>query len=353
LSPKSDPVALSELTTIRVGGKPRSLIRAETAAELYQAARDLDAGDRPWLLLGGGSNTVIADDFSDHEVLLVSNRGIEVESRADKRVRVRVQAGENWDEFVAWAVAQGYAGIEAMSGIPGSVGATPVQNVGAYGQEVAETITRAEFLDLESDELKILSGAEFEFSYRDSALKRGRRGVIGWVEFELQRLDGLSVPMASGQITNHLGLPYGSQLPLTQVRDTVIELRSGKGMVVREDDPDSVSCGSFFTNPIVSYEKSVMFPSDMLRWEMRDGTHNQKLSAGWLIEHSGVEKGFALPGSRAAISSKHALAITNRGGASATEILELARYVQMRVHDRWGVALVAEPNLIGFGDAGL
>jgi UDP-N-acetylmuramate dehydrogenase len=353
LSPKSNPVPLSELTTMRVGGTPHSLIRAETAAELYQAARELEAGDSPWLLLGGGSNTVIADDIADHDVLLAANRGIEVEELPDNRVLVRVQAGEDWDEFVAWTVTQGYAGIEAMSGIPGSVGATPVQNVGAYGQEVAETITRAEFLDLETDELSIVPAAEFEFSYRDSALKRGRRGVIGWVEFELQQLGGLSVPMASGQITNHVGAPYGSQLPLSQVRDTVIELRSGKGMVVRDDDPDSVSCGSFFTNPIVSYEKSVMFPSDMLRWEMRDGTDNQKLSAGWLIENSGIERGFALPGSRAAISSKHALAITNRGGASATEILELARYVQMRVHDRWGVALVAEPNLIGFGNAGL
>lgn len=341
---------------MRVGGVPARMFEATSAAELYELVKQYETDDAPLLLLAGGSNTVVADDLADWNVVLVANRGIEViarETDADgvERVRVRVQAGENWDDFVRWAIAENLAGIEAMSGIPGSVGATPVQNVGAYGQEVAETIVAAEVLNLENHEIEIWPNQRFEFAYRDSALKRGVRAVIGWVEFELRALGGLSAPMASGQITNHIGAAYGSQLPLSQVRDVVLELRSSKGMVVRSDDPDSVSCGSFFTNPVVPYQLSVSFPGEMLKWEMRDGTDNVKLSAGWLIENAGIEKGFALPGSNAAVSSKHALAITNRGGASANEILELARFIQSRVQDRWGIALVPEPNLIGFGEA--
>jgi len=171
--------------------------------------------------------------------------------------------------------------------------------------------------------------------------------VIGWVEFKLQKLGGLSVPMASGQITNHLGEPYGSQLPLKTVRDTVIELRSSKGMVVSKSDPSSVSCGSFFTNPVVSRMAAMDFPEDMQKWSMDEG-ERFKLSAGWLIENAGIPKGYSLPGSKAKISDKHALAITNAGGATATEIVELARYIQERVAARWGINLIPEPNLIGF-----
>jgi UDP-N-acetylmuramate dehydrogenase len=297
--------------------------------------------------LAGGSNTVFADDLSELNVLLVANKGIEIVDENDTRALVRVQAGEDWDEFVAWAVNKGFAGLEAMSGIPGSVGATPVQNVGGYGQEVSDVITQIEFLDRETHEVEIKPASFFEFSYRNSALKAGLGGIIGWIEFELPKYAGLSAVMKSGQITNHLGEAYGSQLPLQLVRDTVLELRSSKGMVVKPEDPDSVSCGSFFTNPVVSYNKSLEFPEDMQRWSMPD-SDDIKLSAGWLIENSGLSKGYALPLSKAALSSKHALAITNRGGASAKEILELARYIQERVAARWGINLVPEPNLIGF-----
>lgn len=342
-----DPVALATLTTMQVGGVPKTLNRCESAAELYEAARKAWLSDEPFHILAGGSNTVFADDVSDLNVILVANRGIEIVSETDSEVVVRVQAGENWDEFVAWAIERDYAGIEAMSGIPGSVGATPVQNVGAYGQEVSETITQIEFLDAQTHAVSIQPAEFFEFSYRDSALKRGLSGVIGWVEFRLQKLGGLSVPMASGQITNHVGAPYGSQLPLQQVRDTVIELRSSKGMVVRPDDPNSVSCGSFFTNPVLSSSKLVNFPADVQYWNMPDG-ESVKLSAGWLIENAGIQKGYRLPGSRAAISGKHALAITNTGSATSAEIVELARLVQERVAARWGLNLAPEPNLIGF-----
>ena len=341
------PVPLAQLTTMRVGGVPKSLNRSESAQELYEAVRASWDSTERFHVLAGGSNTVFADDLSELNIIQVANRGIEVLSEDDHHVTLRVQAGEDWDQFVAWCVERGYAGIEAMSGIPGSVGATPVQNVGAYGQEVSQVITQAEFLDSDSGELAVQPASYFEFSYRDSALKRGKKGVIGWVEFKLQKLGGLSVPMASGQITNHVGAEYGWQLPLAKVREVVLELRGSKGMVVSESDPNSVSCGSFFTNPVVSSVKALEFPEDMQKWRM-DDQESVKLSAGWLIENAGIPKGYSLPGSKAAVSSKHALAIINTGGATSAEIAELARFIQERVSSRWGMTLVPEPNLIGF-----
>lgn len=338
---------LAELTTMKVGGQPKQLVSCSNTQQLYDKTLEFWASEEPFQILAGGSNIVFADEVSDLNVLLVANRGIEIVSENEDCILVQVQAGHSWDEFVEWAVTNDYAGIEAMSGIPGSTGATPVQNVGGYGQEVSEVITQVEFLDQETGEVEIKPASFFQFSYRDSALKHGLNGVIGWVEFKLQKLGGLSVPMASGQITQHVGAEYGSQLPLRQVRDTVLELRTSKGMVVKVDDPDSVSCGSFFTNPLVGIAKLAEFPEDLQHWKMPDGTH-VKLSAGWLIENAGFPKGYAIPGSKAAISNKHALAITNRGGATSREILELARLIQERVAARWGINLIPEPNLIGF-----
>jgi UDP-N-acetylmuramate dehydrogenase len=331
---------------MKVGGVPKTLTTCESAEQLYTAVIEASNSGEVFQILAGGSNTVFADDVSNLNVILVANRGIEILQETESEVSIRVQAGEDWDEFVSWCIESQYSGIEAMSGIPGSVGATPVQNVGAYGQEVSQIITAAEFLDLGTGKVELKPASFFEFSYRDSALKHGLEGAIGFVDFRLQKLGGLSVPMASGQITNHLGAKYGSQLPLKVVRKTVLELRTSKGMVVREDDLNSVSCGSFFTNPVVSHAKSLEFPSEMQKWEMENG--DIKLSAAWLIEGAGIEKGFALPYSKAAISKKHALAITNTGGATSKEILELARYVQERVAARWGINLIPEPNLIGF-----
>ena len=338
--------ALANYTTIKVGGVPASMNVCETAQELYEAAIEAWLSDEEFHVLAGGSNTVFADDLRDLNIIFVANKGIEVVSETETEALIRVQAGEWWDDFVAWCVSRGYAGVEAMSGIPGSTGATPVQNVGGYGQEVSQVITQVEFLDKATHLVEIKPASFFEFNYRDSALKHELQGVIGWVEFRLQKLGGMSVPMASGQITNHLGEPYGSQLPLQVVRDTVLELRSSKGMVVKPEDFDSVSCGSFFTNPVVSYNKALEYPEDMQRWEMESG--DVKLSAGWLIEQAGFPKGYSLPGSNAGISTKHALAIINKGGASGTQILELARLIQERVAARWGINLVPEPNLIGF-----
>ena len=341
---------LSELTTMRVGGTPAEIYVAKTRDDLVEHTLNIWRSGEDWLLLGGGSNVVIADDVSDLHVIKVENMGIEpVRNKDDSRVVVRVQAGEDWDGFVNHTVKAGLAGIEAMSGIPGTVGAAPVQNIGAYGQELSDCLVRLEFVDYETQEVAILEAKDLQFGYRDSAIKRGRPGLITWVEFELQKLDGLSRPLYSTQIAADLGVEMGAQVPLKDVRDSVLKLRARKGMLLDPNDADSVSCGSFFTNPIVSDRVARTLPEDAPKYESEeDDGLTVKLSAAWLIENAGIEKGFRIAGSKAAISSKHTLAITNTGGATATEILQLADYVQMRVSNKYAINLVPEPNLIGF-----
>jgi UDP-N-acetylmuramate dehydrogenase len=341
---------LSELTTMRVGGTPAEIYVAKTRDDLVEHTLNVWRSGEDWLLLGGGSNVVIADDVSDLHVIKVENMGIEpVRNKDDSRVVVRVQAGEDWDGFVNHTVKAGLAGIEAMSGIPGTVGAAPVQNIGAYGQELSDCLVRLEFVDYETQEIAILEAKDLQFGYRDSAIKRGRPGLITWVEFELQKLDGLSRPLYSTQIAADLGVAMGAQVPLKDVRDSVLKLRARKGMLLDPKDADSVSCGSFFTNPIVTDRVARTLPEDAPKYESEeDDGLTVKLSAAWLIENAGIEKGFRIAGSNAAISSKHTLAITNTGGATATEILQLAEYVQMRVSNKYAINLVPEPNLIGF-----
>lgn len=339
---------LADLTTIRVGGSPKEIHSCTSREDLLTTAARVWHSGQDWLLLGGGSNLVIADEVSDLEVIRVLTKGIEKTKLENKQIW-RIQAGEDWDELVRQSVSEGLAGIEAMSGIPGSVGASPVQNIGAYGQELSDVLLRLEFLDYQSGELSILEPRDLGFGYRDSSIKRGRAGVITWVELELLDLEGLSRPLYSSQIAADLGSEMGAQLKVEDVRNSVLKLRRQKGMVLDPADPDSVSCGSFFTNPIVSDSFARTLPLEAPRWESaEDDGLTVKLSAAWLIEQAGIGKGFSLPGSRAAISSKHALAITNRGGASADEIAELARYIQERVAAKFGINLVPEPNLIGF-----
>jgi UDP-N-acetylmuramate dehydrogenase len=342
--------SLSELTTMRVGGIPAEIYVAKTRDDLVEHTLNVWRSGEDWLVLGGGSNVVIADDVSDLHVIKVENMGIEpVRNKDESRVVVRVQAGEDWDGFVNHTVKAGLAGIEAMSGIPGTVGAAPVQNIGAYGQELSDCLLRLEFVDYETQEVAILEARDLQFGYRDSAIKRGRPGLITWVEFELQKLDGLSRPLYSTQIAADLGVAMGAQVPLKDVRDSVLKLRARKGMLLDPNDADSVSCGSFFTNPIVTDRVARTLPEDAPKYESEeDDGLTVKLSAAWLIENAGIEKGFRIAGSKAAISSKHTLAITNTGGATATEILQLAEYVQMRVSNKYAINLVPEPNLIGF-----
>jgi UDP-N-acetylmuramate dehydrogenase len=398
-------LSLSELTTMRVGGPAARVVSPETPELLVEAVRDVWASGDEVLIIGGGSNLVVADEGFDGVVVRVVTRGITRlpltasasadpaaagaggtvvadtavaatvvadtavadTAVADGVVRLRVEAGEPWDELVQFTVDQGWAGIEALSGIPGSCGASPIQNIGAYGQEVATALVAIDFLDYLTGTRSRIPAAELELGYRTSALKEGRHGVVVAIELELsETADGLSNPIAFDQLAKALGVVAGDRVPLPLVRSTVLSLRASKGMVLDPADPDSVSAGSFFTNPLVGENFARTLPADAPRWlnvpdagdvavplgdtparPLERTDFRVKLSAAWLIEHAGIHRGFALPGSRAAISSKHTLAITNRGGASAAEIAELARYVQTRVFSEFGVRLQAEPVLVG------
>lgn len=337
---------LSELTTLRVGGTPRVLHECLSMSDLVNDTRDTWDTDEPWLILAGGSNVVITDAPFDGHVIHVATSGIE-HVEGDPTL-IRVQAGEPWDNVVAYAVDNSLAGIEALSGIPGSAGAAPIQNIGAYGQEVADTLTSLAFLEHETRELERLERPELEFGYRSSIFKRGRRGLVVGIELQLEQSE-LSTPIAYQQLADTLGVSLGDRAPLADVRDAVLKLRSSKGMVLDPHDPDSISVGSFFTNPIVSEQFAHGLPADAPRWLLQpeEPTSEVKLSAAWLIERSGITRGFSLPGSNAAVSSKHTLAITNRGGATAEEIMQLARFVHLRVLNQFGVALYPEPQLIG------
>lgn len=354
---------LSEVTTMRVGGPARLVVRPQTESELVAAVRDAWASGEELLVLGGGSNVVVADAGFDGTVILVQSRGIQVLSDSAGRVRLRVQAGESWDGLVEHAVARGWTGIEALSGIPGSCGAAPVQNIGAYGQEIASTLVAVDFLDAITGEVQRVEAAELGLGYRTSALKRGREGVVVAIELELvTSADGIA---AYPQLAEALGVQLGARVPLGRLRQSVLALRATKGMLLDDADPDSVSCGSFFTNPIVGENFARGLPGNAPRWPVEpepddivvplgarpsapaESSDRVKLSAAWLIERSGIGRGFALPGSRAAISSKHSLAITNRGGATAEEVGELARYIEAMVLARFGVHLVPEPVGIG------
>jgi UDP-N-acetylmuramate dehydrogenase len=350
---------LSELTTMRVGGPARNLIRPTTEAELIAETLEVWGSGEPWLVLGGGSNVVVSDAGFDGTLIQVGTRGIE---HLDD-TRLRVQAGEPWDAVVAHAVARGLAGIEALSGIPGSTGAAPMQNIGAYGQELSNSLVAIELLDFESGVVERVLASALGLGYRTSALKRGRLGLVVAIEVELEASgDGIA---AYPQLAQALGVRLGAAVPLARVRDAVLALRASKGMVLDPADPDSVSCGSFFTNPIVGENFARGLPGDAPRWLVEPqpadvavplgqkpapappSDDRVKLSAAWLIERSGIGRGFALPGSRAAISSKHTLAIVNRGGATAAEVAELARYIQARVLAEFGVALLPEPVPVG------
>ena len=352
---------------MRVGGPAREVIDARTEQELVDAAHQVWGGQEEWLILGGGSNLVVADEGFDGTVIRVLTRGIERVLSAPGTVRLRIQAGEPWDAVVAHAVENGWAGIEALSGIPGSAGAAPIQNIGAYGQELSDALAFVDFLDYLDGDLARLSTTDLELAYRSSAIKHGRQGIVTAIELDLLDTgDGLSAPIAFEQLASALGAKLGDRVAVATVRDTVLALRASKGMLLDAADPDSVSCGSFFTNPIVGENFARTLPEDAPRWPMEEepvdvavplgehpalppqrSDHRVKLSAAWLIEHAGISKGFALPGSGAAISSKHTLAIVNTGSATADEVAQLARFVHTRVFSEFGVRLQPEPNLVG------
>ncbi|RFA08255.1 UDP-N-acetylenolpyruvoylglucosamine reductase [Subtercola boreus] len=353
---------LAPLTTLQVGGPAARLVTVSDPRELVDVCLAAWADEEPWLVLGGGSNVVVSDDGFEGTVIRIATRGVEqLETGPDDApgtVRVRVQAGEPWDDLVAYAVTNGLSGIEALSGIPGSSGASPVQNIGAYGQEVASVLAGVSFLDAETGELEWLSADDLGFGYRTSVLKRGRSGVVVSIDLRLGRAGtdalALGAPIEYDQLANALGVALGDRVALGAVREAVLRLRASKGMVLDPADPDSVSAGSFFTNPIVGEQFARTIPSEAPRWVTEQPAtddspevYSVKLSAAWLIEHAGLGRGFSLPGSNAAISGKHTLALVNRGGATASQIAELARFIQWRVQAEFGVNLAPEPVFVG------
>ena len=348
-----DPVAdLRDHTTLRLGGPGRDWVRATTEDELVAAVSDADLAGTPVLVLGGGSNLVVADDGFDGRVVEVATTGMttDVDDSGDPTcsgATVTIAAGEVWDDVVATAVERGWVGVEALSGIPGSVGATPIQNVGAYGQEVAQTIARVRVWDRTLNGVRTFAASECRFGYRSSRFKAdpGRHVVLD-VTFQL-RQGGLAAPVRYAELARTLGVEEGQRAPLADVRSAVLGLRRSKGMVLDPDDHDTWSAGSFFTNPFLTPEQAAALPADAPRWEQPDGT--VKSSAGWLIEHAGFGKGWTSPdaGDRVSLSTKHTLAVTNRGGATTEELLTLARAVRDGVQARFGVTLVNEPVTVG------
>jgi UDP-N-acetylmuramate dehydrogenase len=321
---------------------------ASTTTQLLDAVSRADAEGTPVLLVGGGSNLLVDDSGFDGLVIQVASRGITRQSVGYcGGAEVTVAAGEPWDGFVEEAVRSGWIGLEALSGIPGSTGATPVQNVGAYGQEVAGSVATVRTWDRAENRIRTLAGSECEFGYRDSLFKRerfraGPRYVVLEVTFQLVVADR-SEPVKYAELARTLGVAIGDRVPLADVRTAVLGLRRGKGMVLDDADRDTWSAGSFFTNPLLSVEDAARLPANAPRWPAADG--RVKTSAAWLIEHAGYTKGYGLPGP-ASLSTKHTLALTNRGSAVAADLLALAREVRDGVRAEFGVQLVAEPELV-------
>jgi UDP-N-acetylmuramate dehydrogenase len=338
---------LAAYTTLRLGGPANRFVSAVTGEDLVAAVRDADAAGEPVLLLGGGSNLVVADAGFDGTLVEVANTGWR---RGDTGGVVDVEAGQNWDAFVAALVEAGLGGLECLSGIPGSVGATPIQNVGAYGCEVAESIVSLELYDRRTREVRTLKAGDLGFAYRTSVLKGTDTGVVLSVRFEI-REDGLSAPIRYAELARTLGVEIGARVPAAEAREAVLELRRGKGMVLDPADHDTWSAGSFFTNPIVpAGEAGAVLEriagsagTDVPQYPADGGV---KLSAAWLIERAGFAKGHPGPGNRVSLSTKHTLALTNRGDATTEDLLALAREVRDGVYERFGVRLHPEPLLI-------
>ncbi|GAA5068171.1 UDP-N-acetylmuramate dehydrogenase [Streptomyces similanensis] len=340
---------LAPLTTFRLGGPATRLITATTDAEVIDAVREADAAGTPLLVIGGGSNLVIGDKGFDGTALRIATRGFALSGTT-----LELAAGEVWSDAVARTVEAGLAGVECLSGIPGSAGATPIQNVGAYGQEVSATITEVVAYDRTAGETVTLTNAECAFSYRHSRFKdQPERYVVLRVRFRLEDAGGLSAPVKYAETARVLGVEAGDRVALATARDTVLKLRAGKGMVLDPEDHDTWSAGSFFTNPILTDTAFAAFRAQA-RERLGEGVEppaypagqgRTKTSAAWLIDKAGFTKGYGSGPAR--ISTKHTLALTNRGGATTEDLLALAREVVAGVRDAFGVTLVNEPVTVG------
>ena len=340
---------LSDHTTLRLGGPAKAWIRAETQAELVEAVGAADATGEPVLVLGGGSNVVVADEGFDGTVVEVATRGIEADLDDDVEAScsgatVKVAAGESWDDFVALATEKRWSGIEALAGIPGLVGATPIQNVGAYGQEVSQTVASVRVWDRVLRGVRTFAAADCGFGYRTSRFKQdpGRHVVLD-VTFQLP-LGTYGPPLEYAELARTLNLEVGQRALIESVREAVLALRSRKGMVLDPADHDTWSAGSFFTNPVIAPDA---VPEGAPAWPQPDGPGGGRVkpSAAWLIEHAGFAKGYG--NDRVALSTKHTLALTNRGSASTDDLLALAREVRDGVREKFAITLVNEPVLVG------
>ena len=333
-------VPLADFTTLRIGGPADKFVEVGTEDDLIAAVRDADSAREPVLLLSGGSNVVIGDDGFRGTVIKIATRGIRVDADMCSGAMIHIAAGEDWDQVVQRAIAEEWSGLESMSGIPGLTGSTPVQNVGAYGHEVAETIASVRVWDRADNQVRTIFAADCGFSYRNSRFKADpSRYVVLDVAFQL-KLGDLSAPVGYAELARVLDVELGSRAPMTDVREAVLGLRRSKGMVLDPADHDTWSAGSFFTNPILDTPAEV--PAGAPQWPQPDG--RVKTSAAWLIEHAGVSKGFTI--GAAAVSTKHTLALTNRGTATAKELLSLAAHVRTQVHQAFNITLINEPVLV-------
>ena len=329
---------LADHTTIRLGGPATQLVWADDEAALIGAVTTADASGTPLLLLGGGSNLVVADAGFEGVVVRVAHRGIRFEPDGDG-VRLQVASGEIWDDVVLASLTNGLAGLECLSGIPGLTGATPIQNVGAYGAEISSVITGVRVFDREERTVVDLSSTQCRFGYRTSAFKLAERYVILEVGISLAT-SAKSAPIRYAELAQALDVELGETVPTVEVRAAVLQLRARKGMVIDAHDPDSVSVGSFFTNPVLP---ATEVPPHAPQWPAVDGL--LKTSAAWLIEQAGFGRGYTV--GRVGLSTKHTLALVNRGGASTSELIDFARVIRAGVHDRFGITLDVEPALVG------
>ena len=332
---------LRDYTSLRVGGPAKKFVEVGTESEIIAAIEA--SADTPILIIGGGTNILVADTGFEGTVIRITSHSMQSEIDACSGATLTIGAGENWDEFVATTLERGFAGLETLSGIPGTVGAAPIQNIGAYGHEVSEFITRVRTYDRQAKSLKTFTNAECDFSYRNSHFKAhpGRYVVLD-VQFNLRQGE-MTTAITYAELAKKLGIEVGEKAPIAATRTAVLELRGAKGMLLNPSDRDSWSAGSFFTNPIVSKEIAAKLPEGAPQWPTSDGL--VKTSAAWLIENSGVHKGDSHGGAR--VSTKHVLALTNAGNATATDIAELAKSAQHSVFEKFGITLEAEVNLVG------
>ena len=333
---------LSSFTTLRVGGPARKIIHAHSEAELIEFVKAADSAKELILILGGGSNLLISDAGFAGTVIRVESKGNALDYDACSGGMIEVSAGEDWDKFVEISIEKGFADLESLSGIPGTVGGAPIQNIGAYGHEVSETIARVKTYDRSKGEVKTFTNAECKFSYRNSTFKeQPDRYVILTVTFQLRK-GAQSLPITYAELAKQLSVNIGDQVEVTKVREAVLKLRASKGMLINLEN-EIYSAGSFFVNPILSKSAADQLPADAPRWPQNDG--KVKTSAAWLMEHSGVIKGEKLAGAQ--ISDKHVLALTNSGDATAEDIVELAKKARKKVYEKFGIKLEAEVQLVG------